>query len=259
MPQEDERKNQLQFLTCPTCQGHGKTDNKVCSECQGLGMYAWTGTELLYWSKKISLLQVSQDKIKQGLKNLIILVLFLFGALGVFMLGWVMLSLNESNVFIWEFYKLHNWQLFIFWLSLATDGYLVYRFNRELVKIKHIPKREYELTSPAFKPISWPEIKKIPKEKKIDLVDYFTFEAKQSITKAWQLTNKYQDQQTNPIHLLISLLTFDQGRLIFSRLGISLINLKPGWQLPSSLDSLYLLVGGWLDGGNGPNQLLGFY
>ncbi|MFA6254614.1 MAG: AAA family ATPase [Patescibacteria group bacterium] len=224
--EKDSKKNQIQLLTCPTCQGQGKLERKTCSECQGLGMMAWTGNELLYWDKQISFLQIAQDETKQLVKNLINLSLFLFGALGLIMLGWVIVAFINVRTPIWYLYQIRNWQLFIFWLSLLTDGYLVYRFNRELEKIKYIPKKEYHAQTLDFRPLGWIEAKNLPKNKKINITEYFTFEAEQAITKSWQLTNRYKDFQTNPIHLFISLLTFDQTQIIFSRLGVSFTTLK---------------------------------
>jgi len=224
--EKDFQKNQIQFLTCPQCQGQGKRERKTCPECQGLGLLAWTGNDLLYFDKKISFFQIAQDETKQLIKNFINLSLFLFGALGVTMLGWVIVSFINVHTPIWYLYRIRNWQLFIFWLSLLTDGYLVYRFNRELEKIKYIPKKEYRSQVLAFRPLSWLEAKNLPKNKKINITEYFTSEAEQAVTKAWQLTNKYKDFQTNPIHLFISLLTFDQTQIIFSRLGVSFTTLK---------------------------------
>ena len=116
----DEKKQpSLQFLTCPKCLGGGKLEKQKCPECKGIGLYAWTGSNLLYWSKPIDFIHNSQDKIKNLIKNVVNLILFTFGISGLFALGWVMLSLNETNTFVWEFYKIQNWQLLIFWLSLA--------------------------------------------------------------------------------------------------------------------------------------------
>lgn len=223
---EEKKQPALQFLTCPKCLGSGKLEKQKCLECKGIGIYAWTGSRLLYWSKKIDFISNSQVKLKNLIKNTVNLILFIFGMLGLFALGWVMLSLNETNTFVWEFYKIQNWQLLIFWLSLGTDSYLLYRFNRELDKIKKIPKREYELTPKTYQLISWDKIKNLPKDKIIDIVPYFTYQPRQSFIKAWEMTHKYGDAKVNQIHLLVALLTYEQVQIIFSRIGISFEKLK---------------------------------
>src|SRR3989344_4717486 len=210
--------NQIQFLVCPTCAGLGKIQTKPCQDCQGVGMYAWTGQSLLYWSKKINFVQVNQDRLVELIKNSVSLLLFLFGAAGLFLFGWVILSRLEGHLPVWGFYKLMNWQMLIFWTSLVTDGYLVYRFARDYEKIKFIPKREYEYHLPILKPITWEEAKKLPPEKLVDVVDYFTFSARQAISKAWEISINHKNQDTNPVHLLIALLSYKQIQIIFSRL-----------------------------------------
>ena len=210
----------VQLLICPNCQGIGYTTSGNCHSCHGAGVYGWTGSNILYWSPKIDFLHNATDRLHQTIKNVITVLLFAFGTVGLVLLGWVLLALNESNVFIWEFYKLRNWQLLFFWISLGTDCFLLYRFNRDLEKIKKIPKREYEFSPSAIEPITWPAAKKIDHSKFIDIAPYFNFQASQAVVKAWEVANKYGDAQVRQIHLLLSLLTFEPVQVIFSRLGI---------------------------------------
>jgi len=246
MTENKPKQPQLQFLTCPQCEGTGVLEKKDCQECKGVGMVAWTGNELLFWGKKISFLQIGQDKIKQGVKNFINLSLFLFGALGLIMLGWAILTSLNANTPIWRLPQMRSWQLFIFWVSMITNGYLFYRFQRELEKIKYIPKKKYQTNTPILRAISWPEAKNLPPQRKIDITNYFTLPAEQSVTKAWELANKYKDAIVNPIHLLIALLILNQTHIIFSRLGVSFTTLKNkirrtlGRQLPEAEPPVFL-------------------
>src|SRR3989344_483564 len=226
MTQANPPQPQLQFLTCPQCQGRGKLAQKNCAGCQGLGLLAWTGRNLLYWGKTINSVQVAQDKIVQLVKNGINLSLFLFGALGVVMLGWVVISMVEAKILVWYFYRFRNWQLFIFWLSILTDSYLFYRWHRQLEKMKQIPKKKYQTDSPLIKDLTWPAALNLDQQKKIDVAKYFTAEAQAAITKSWQLSQKHEDAQTAPIHLFIALLDYPPIQVIFSRLGIPFGDLK---------------------------------
>ena len=201
-------------------------EKKECSECEGLGLVAWTGNDLLYWGKKINFSQITQDQLRLLIKNIINFSLFLFGVLGAVMLGWQLFSFINSRLPFWQVYQVRSWQLFIFWLSMLTNCYLVYRFQRELEKIKFIPKKIYQASLLPMRPISWLEFKNLANDKKNNITNYFTQEAEQAVVKAWQLTGKYKDAQVNPIHLLISLLTFEQTQIIFSRLGLPFSTLK---------------------------------
>ena len=218
--------NEISFLVCPTCQGSGEVNRRLCPTCQGVKVAAWTGDELLYWGKRINALELAHDKTKLIINNLITFVLIIFSVFGFVMLGWIFFLLNKLNVSFWIFYRVHSWQMFIFWFSLLTDSYLFYRLSNELEKIKTIPKHRYQPASPVFRPISWPESQDLKKEKKIEVSRYFDSESLEVVKKAWQLTNRYHHQETGPVHLLISLLTFDQVSIVFSRLGVPFNSLK---------------------------------
>src|SRR3989338_1689750 len=227
MPEEDkDKETKLQFLTCPRCQGQGVIDNKTCPECQGVGSVAWTGQQLLYWGKKIDIWHLAKKKTENLVKNIINFSLLVFGVLGLLALAQVIFVMVGNNLPFWKFYNFRNWQLFVFWLSLVTDSYLFYRLQRDVEKIKYIPKRKYDDTPLIFQVIDWNKIKDLKKEEKIDVGEYFTPEALLVIEKAWKITNKYQQPEINPVNLLISLLTFEKINIIFSRLGISFQSLK---------------------------------
>jgi len=228
MPEKQTLSNSsLNFINCPTCLGRGVLNNKFCPECLGISVLGLTGRQVLYWGKKINQQQITQDKFLQFVRILINLSLLLFGALGLILLGWQILILLEKEIFLLNILQEKNIFLLIFWLTLGTDCYLFYRFNRDLEKNKNLPKKiYYEDKLPTQPLISWSEIKKIPKEKQIDVSQYFITEATESVVKAWQLTHKYQDATTTPIHLFISLLGYPPIQMIFSRLGVPFANLK---------------------------------
>ena len=226
MNKNDRQKNQLQFLACPECNGQGIIERGTCPECNGVGSVAWTGSKLLYWGREISRRQLSLKKTKKLVKNIINILLFISGIAGILAFVQVIFVIVENNLPFWKFYNFRNWQLLIFWLSLVTDSYLFYRFQKDLEKIKHIPKCKFQEQPSSFRSINWGQIKTLEKAEKIDVSDYFTTEALSAIEKAWELTNKYQQIEVGPINLLISLLTFEPIKIIFSRLGISFQSLK---------------------------------
>ena len=226
MDKIDNEKNQLQILLCPICLGQGQTGKRPCRDCQGLGIVAWTEEKLLYWGKKINALELAQDQAKLAINNAINFLLLVFAIVGFSLLAWVFFLLNENNLGFWFFYRLHNWQMFVFWLSLLADSYLFYRISTESQKIKIIPKRQYQYRPPIFRQIDWFEVKDVKKEQRVDISQYFDLESMAAVKKAWQITGKYRHQKTEAIHLLISLLTFEQINIVFSRLGVPFNSLK---------------------------------
>ena len=226
MEKNIEEKNQLQFLTCPECQGTGLKGKAECFTCQGWGLAGWTGQELLYWGKKIDNFRLAQEKIVEFLENGVKLSLIIFGVLGVLSLYWVIFDAVQTHLPFTEWLKVRNWQLLVFWLSLLSDCYLFYRFQREMEKFKHLPKKKFSEEAKIFMSLNWSGIGELPKGKKINVAEYFSQEARQAITKAWQLTAKYESALTKPIHLFLALFTFNQTQIIFSRLGAPMAGLK---------------------------------
>ena len=98
MEKNIEEKNQLQFLTCPECQGTGLKGKAECFTCQGWGLAGWTGQELLYWGKKIDNFRLAQEKIVEFLENGVKLSLIIFGVLGVLSLYWVIFDAVQTHL-----------------------------------------------------------------------------------------------------------------------------------------------------------------
>lgn len=226
MEEKNQTNSQMHFIACETCRAAGLVNSKKCRDCHGFFIQAWTGSALFYWGKKINFLQITQDKARLLIKNSLNLALLLFGAAGAVMLGWTLLMFIGTGQPFWLFYRVNNWQMLVFWLSMLSNTYLYYRFNRDLEKIKHIPKKKYDQDLSIITQMTWAEAKNIDKDKKVDISKYFNAEAYQAITGSWQLAIKQKDEKVSPIHLLISLLTFQQTQIIFSRLGIPFDKLK---------------------------------
>ncbi len=223
---EKEKKiNTIKFITCQKC-GEAKQTNKICNNCYDFGMVAWTGKTLLYWDKRINYFQISLDDTKKFVKNVINLGLALFGLLGALMLGWVIYSFSLTALPIWQFFSIKSWQLFIFWLSMSTNSYLYYRFQRDAEKIKYIPKKKYQEDLVAEKNLTIENIDTLTEKDKISIKNYFTEQAHQAIVGSWKSAKRYKNSKITPVHLLISLLTFEKTQIIFSRLGINFDALK---------------------------------
>src|SRR3989338_5918540 len=132
MAEKDSLNISLQSLTCPTCQGN----DKHCPTCQGAGWLAWTRLQLLYWGRRIDARQLAQNQTKLAIKNIINLWLLVTGVLGFIALAWIFYLINQTDLPLWQFYRLKNFPLLVFWLSLVGDSYLFYRLQTELEKFK---------------------------------------------------------------------------------------------------------------------------
>src|SRR3989344_3296716 len=98
----------------------------------------------------------------------------------------------------------------------------------ETDRLKKIPPRQYKESEPQLPPVAWSQLDQLKKDQKIDVSQYFTEDALQAVIKAWQLAGRYRHQQVEAIHLLVSLLTFEQTSILFSRLTVSFERLKAG-------------------------------
>ncbi|MDD2807185.1 MAG: ATP-dependent Clp protease ATP-binding subunit [Patescibacteria group bacterium] len=220
-------KKEVQIIKCDACNSTGKQGIKRCENCGGIGIAGWTGSELLYWGKIISYAKIAEDRLFYLVNKTINGVLYLFGVIGISLLGYSLLKnwqLTGVNI---AYLNKPSLILLVFYVSILTDTYLIYRFNRELEKIRFIPKKKYDDDSrDVINTINWEVIKKISRKKKIDIAEYFNTDAEKSVAESWKIANKYHDAVVTPIHLFVALLGNSQTQIIFSRLGISFTTLK---------------------------------
>ncbi|MBN1778721.1 MAG: ATP-dependent Clp protease ATP-binding subunit [Candidatus Buchananbacteria bacterium] len=218
MTKEKNKNGQIQFLTRPADWPVTKDNN--------FRIAAWVGDRLLYWGKRIDFWQLAYDRFKLIIKNSINGLLILGSIFGFVMLAWTLYLMQKAGIEAWYFYRIRTVPTLIFWFSLYADFYLYYRLKIELEENKHIDKKKYQPINPTFQAIDWPESQKISQKYKIDVSLYFSSQAAQAVTKAWQLAGRYKHAEVRPVHLLIALLNYDQTNSVFSRLGISFNNLK---------------------------------
>src|SRR3989339_609934 len=226
MTESNKQLNTLQLLQCPTCSGFGYIDGRVCATCQQNGLYAWNGSELLYWGKRLNVVAIAQDKLIDIANRSINLALLLFGVSGLGAAVWAVYSLAGTNVPLSNWFSYYTPFTAHAWLTVLSDCYLVFRFQREYEKIGHIPRRGYNSDPHTTSPLTWEGIATVPRSRKTDITGFFTPEAQQAIVTSWKTANKYHDASVNPVHVLISLLSFEQIQVVFGRLGVQFEKLK---------------------------------
>ncbi|MFA6322965.1 MAG: AAA family ATPase, partial [Candidatus Buchananbacteria bacterium] len=220
-----EAKNDIyQIVPCPICQGTGKIAEKKCFDCQGFKAVLFNGVNFLVWRREISASRISRDKIKKLISNLILLSLFIFGGAGIISLGWEIYYFSQAHLPISQIYQQKSWPLFIFWLSILSDLFIFYHFQRDLEKNKVISWQN-EFNPKKRRLIAAESLNHLPKNTQ-DIGDYYSLLARQVLDKAWQQAGRFENDQVEPIHLFIALLSFNKIQTIFSRLGVPFPSIK---------------------------------
>lgn len=219
-------KEKLLFLTCPVCQGIGYVLTKDCPECNGVSMTAWDGSVLLYWGKVIDTKHNLFYKVEKITRSILNSLLILFGAIGALLLFWELFRLSQINSPVWLFWQNNSDFLFIFWLSLLTDTYLIYRISKQYASFQHIPKKFSSNVESNIQNISWNETKHLKPEQKLDISKIFSATALQTVTESYEIAKKYKHFKVAPIHLFITSLGTNEVVNIFVRLGVSFQDLK---------------------------------
>src|SRR3989338_10389533 len=193
MTESNKQANIFQLLQCPTCGGLGSVDGKPCNTCQQNGVYAWNGSELLFWGKRLNTIAIAQDKLIDILNRAINSALLLIGVSGLGVAVWTLYTLAGSNLPLGNWFTYYTPLTAYGWLTVLGDCYLVFRFKREYEKIKHIPRRINSLDPHTTSPLIWEGIASLPRTQKIDITRFLTPEAQQAVVKAWELADKYND------------------------------------------------------------------
>lgn len=214
-----------EFIYCPICKGSGVSNNLSCSECKGDGVYYWSGKYLLSWGHIIDSLHIFQRKITAVIRNGIDFILLVFGIFGLFLVFYNIFFPQFEINNLKDIWFAKNWQILLFWISILTDSYLLYRFLRRLEANTTLPKNIFSKTE-DFPKISWDNLKNSPSIKKLDISKFFTEEALSSIEGAFLICKKYRHNRISSLHLFTSLLGYGEITKVFSRLGISFKNLQ---------------------------------
>ncbi|NCF75300.1 MAG: AAA domain-containing protein [Xanthomonadaceae bacterium] len=213
----------FQTIVCEKCHGTGKIDGKKCQYCKGEGIVFWFDKTLFYWGRKISALSILENRIEQIARKIINIILFVFGLLGFLFFAYYVYCKNFIGLLGLDFWMEQTKGMLIFWLSVITDMYLLYRLDKESTLIGKVKKRKFDKSVNVFLSSDpWKEIDKMQNFKKINIAKAFTANSLKAIEEAWKLAVKFKHPQTRPVHILASLLFFSKIDLIFARLGINI-------------------------------------
>ncbi len=218
---KDERK--FQSIVCSNCRESGISDNRECPVCNGRGVVFWFNKTLFYWGKKISVFNILENKIEKIARNIINGTLFIFGFVGLGFLAFYVYETGAEKITTASFWMNQSLTMLIFWFSIFTDMYLLYRLDKESSLQEKVQKKVYG----AEENISltgnlWEKIKRLPMASRVDISKSFNVESLKIIEESWKLAGKFNHPEIRPVHILASLLFSSKIDLIFARLGVDI-------------------------------------
>jgi len=217
-------KKELPFLVCESCNGSGTKDNMECPTCKGMGVVLFFKNKILYWGKFIDNWHIYHEKFTKSIKNLINILLIVFGLSGFAVLLWHLYKLGFEPAFTFDYwFKQASFEKFYFWLTIIGDLYLYYRIEQELDPKNKVIKKEFRDEDLIYSaPVTdWQDVISRPKKDLIDISKTYDDKTLDLINKSWQLANKLNENFVNELHLFVALPESDQGLIIFGRLGIA--------------------------------------
>lgn len=222
------KKEKLQFIYCPVCDGSGAVSGRFCHNCAGSGLGAFYKGKFLYWGEKPDLKIIEIKRFKKKLNKIVNFFSYFIGLLGIFSLCfWVYGNTFESfgSLVFWE---QKHFLLLIFWLSVIADMFLIYRISIERLTLVKIKRDAYEERKKIISlPNNWDELIKNKKKIAVDIKDSFEENAVSIIEKAYELASKLNHSNVEISHLIFSCLEDKKVLALFSRLSIDLNKLLP--------------------------------
>lgn len=224
----EKQKNTIQYIICPQCKGEGKMQGKDCQECDGRGMYGWTGNYLLFWGRVINETHILHRRITEAVYDTIDFILMIFGIVGFGIAFYIFaktVEIKGTSASAFLFWTEQTFRMLIVWLSLIADTYLFYRFARRMEKWPKIPL-DMKISTIPNSSFVWESIKSNAERKFFDISEVFSLDALRAVEKSYELGKKYHYGSLGPIHLFIALLTFQEISNLFIRLGVSFSDLR---------------------------------
>lgn len=224
MAQEEKKKVDIQFITCPDCNGTGRAANgSICKICSGKGLIAFYKSRFYYWNLPLSAAIIKLRHLKKSLHLILNLAAFIIGLAGLAVLAYWIWRAGEVSVSAgaFAFWKVKSNLILLFWLSVIADMFIVYRLSREEEARQKIKKIKYGEDMLDYSPNNWSEFNKIKSKYKIEISSGFSPSAFEAVEQAFLLSDRAKHGRVMPIHLFFSLLKDAKAAAIFSRLNIA--------------------------------------
>lgn len=171
----------------------------------------------LLWGRMPSDRSRHEEQLERTVLTVVNGTFLVFGLVGLALGFWQLYDTASADGTLQQWLNLHSGPMSVFWLSLFTDLYLVYRFDREMHRIKRLDRFSYAQFT-VGDPLTQDEIQK---DKKLVYIDeYFSFSAHTMVEQAWLLAKRFHHTEVMPLHLLAASLQTANGSFVITRLGI---------------------------------------
>jgi ATP-dependent Clp protease ATP-binding subunit ClpC len=228
MANERSNKNNIQFISCPACDGFGQTDSGLtCKNCFGRGLAAFYRGRFYYLDLELSQPAVKLRRLKSGLSLAVNLLAYAVGLAGLLSLAyWIyQANLDTRDLGAFAFWRTQSFYIFVFWVSLVADMFVVYRLSQEEEARQKIRKAKYGETAYASLPDNWFELRRAGDRRRIEVSRGFSLPALRTVEQAFILANLVRHNEARPIHLFFSLLKDNSVAALFSRLNVDSLKL----------------------------------
>ncbi|MFA6511565.1 MAG: ATP-dependent Clp protease ATP-binding subunit [Patescibacteria group bacterium] len=172
----------------------------------------------LLWGRVPSDRSRHEAKLERMVLTVVNGTLLAFGIVGLGLGFWQFYESVNIGGTLQEWFDLKNGPMSVFWLSLFTDLYLIYRFDREMHRIKRLDAFSYAQFT-VGEPLTREEIAK--DKNLIHIEQYFSQPAHDMVEEAWLLAKRFHHVEVMPLHLLAASLQTKNGSFVMTRLGIS--------------------------------------
>ncbi len=209
----------MDLIVCPTCQGSGYQDRRLCHECRGAVRGLMFGDKFLYWGRPISRFDIKLRHLKELLDD-IINALALAATLGFLAL------------FFYAFYRVNGFgevlnlkfqistlpQIKFFWWSALGFLFLIYRLGTLRASRRPVLRREYGKEALTFREAAWDEVKRTRRRNVIDVSKSFSDELLRAVDDAYAIARKWRHAEMNLVHFFAALLRTQKVQYVIIRI-----------------------------------------
>jgi len=216
---EEKNTNEPSFITCPDCNGCGRSERKVlCRKCGGIGMGSFFEGKFLYWGALINRSSINLRRLKQILNSAVdflAILIFFSGVISIIYWAWQDNSNNAINILL--FWQIKSFYILYFYIACLSLMFLVYRDNKKKIDEKRIKEIKFKQTNNF--PDNWEELKKFNHQ--LDVSIGFKEKTLIVLEDAFSLALKLGENEIKPIHLFSSMLKSTKIAVLFTRLNVS--------------------------------------
>jgi len=203
----------------------------VCTACHNSSVLIWSNGAWATWSKPVTTLHLLEERAERTVHTAIDAALIAFGVIGA---GFGVMGgaglLDPSTLsggleglvqFALDLWDERSGEMLVFWLSLLTDLYLVYRFDQTSHQTVGIPPADALVPNPGQ--VDHATVKRADIH---EASRSYTRMAHGVVEKAFALAKRLRHASLEPVHLLAATGGDNDVALAFMRLGIHLEPLR---------------------------------